>query len=267
MKRFTPSLEWQPEVFDNPVYQSLTQRFAIEQQNDWPSCAWLNQFISSTVLSGQSVRFVENAALEDETRYYEAIIYETGQVPTRENNWHDLFGALIWCLFPKTKALLNALHIADIQEFGLKVRTPARNAITLWDECGVLVVTTEKALIHSLQQHQWHHAFVECRELWGTCAEAVMFGHANYEMMTAPFDGLTGKLLPVYVDASYFSQSWDARYAYLDEILYQHIKEQHWLKDNKQMSPLPILGIPGWWEANNDPSYYNNTDYFRPKRK
>lgn len=267
MKRFTPSLDWQPDVFENGVYQHLKKLFQIELQSNWPTCAWLNQFISATVFSGERVRFVENAALEDETRYYEAIIFETGKVPTRENNWHDLFGAMIWCLFPQTKALLNALHVADIQEYGLKERTAARNAITLWDECGVLVVTTEKSLILSLHQHDWNKAFVESRELWGEKAEAIIFGHANYEMMTAPFEGLTGKMLPIYVDDDYFKLPLEARYRYLDKILYKYIKERVYLKDNKMMSPLPLLGVPGWWDANRDPAFYDNTDYFRPKRK
>ncbi|WP_462163873.1 DUF3025 domain-containing protein [Pseudoalteromonas xiamenensis] len=94
MKRFNPSTQWQPDVFLNPVYATLNALFNIDKQLDWPSCDWLNRFVHATVGGGQTVEFVENAKLADETRYYEAIIYETGQVPTREENWHDSF----WCI-------------------------------------------------------------------------------------------------------------------------------------------------------------------------
>ncbi|WMN59940.1 DUF3025 domain-containing protein [Pseudoalteromonas xiamenensis] len=266
MKRFNPSTQWQPDVFLNPVYATLNALFEIDKQLDWPSCDWLNCFAHATVGGGHTIEFVENAKLVDETRYYEAIIYETGQVPTREDNWHDLFGALIWCLFPRTKALLNVLHMQDIQQSGLKTRTPMRNAITLWDECGVLVVTTNLKRIEQLQNHQWQDVFITHRDEWGKEIEAVMFGHANYEMMTAPFEGLTGKLLPVIVDELYFSLSTKERYAFLDEQLVQMISSQHILKNNKSMSPLPLLGIPGWWHDNENSEFYSNTDYFRPKR-
>ena len=55
---------------------------------------------------GKAITFVEDEKFADETRYYEQNIFETGQVPTRQQNWHDLFGGFIWCLFPKTKARL-----------------------------------------------------------------------------------------------------------------------------------------------------------------
>ena len=31
------------------------------------------------------------------------------------------------------------------------------------------------------------------------------------------------------------------------------------------MTTLPVLGVPGWYQANNDNGFYHNTDYFRPK--
>jgi cytochrome P450 len=30
--------------------------------------------------------------------------------------------------------------------------------------------------------------------------------------------------------------------------------------------PLPVLGIPGWWPANRDPSFYADAQVFRPGR-
>ena len=34
----------------------------------------------------------------------------------------------------------------------------------------------------------------------------------------------------------------------------------------KPFSPLPVLGVPGWWDANQDPAFYEDTRVFRPRR-
>ncbi|CAM5212301.1 hypothetical protein ALON55S_02729 [Alishewanella longhuensis] len=88
--------------------------------------------------------------------------------PTRAENWHDFFGALIWCLFPKTKALLNQLHMAEIAEHGQQQRSKLRNKLTLLDECGVLVCLEPEQLAHAelLRQHQWQQSFVTKRSDW-----------------------------------------------------------------------------------------------------
>ena len=32
------------------------------------------------------------------------------------------------------------------------------------------------------------------------------------------------------------------------------------------LTPLPVLGVPGWWPDNADPGFYADTSVFRPKR-
>ena len=34
----------------------------------------------------------------------------------------------------------------------------------------------------------------------------------------------------------------------------------------RELSPLPVLGVPGWWKDNEQESFYDNTGYFRPGR-
>ena len=34
----------------------------------------------------------------------------------------------------------------------------------------------------------------------------------------------------------------------------------------KPFSPLPVLGVPGWWAANADPAFYDDAEVFRPRR-
>ena len=34
----------------------------------------------------------------------------------------------------------------------------------------------------------------------------------------------------------------------------------------KPFSPLPVLGVPGWWPANETPAFYDDASVFRPRR-
>ena len=49
--------------------------------------------------------------------------------------------------------------------------------------------------------------------------------------------------------------------------LKEAIPQKHNFLSGRSLSPLPILGIPGWWNGNEDPRFYENKSYFRKKRK
>src|SRR5690606_13588051 len=61
---------------------------------------------------GARIRFA--APGEDEAGY-EARIFATGEVPTREGDWHDFFNALAWRAWPRTKACCNRLHLDELR--------------------------------------------------------------------------------------------------------------------------------------------------------
>ena len=85
-------------------------------------------------------------------------------------------------------------------------------------------------------------------------------------MMTNPFIGLTAKLLCIVVPPEFNTLSLAQQYQYLDEQLVAWINDGL-LDDNSQLSPLPLLGIPTWHTQAQDLTFYQNTDYFRPKRR
>lgn len=266
MKKFTPPEQFQPSFLVSGAFAHLNHLFKLNTHNDWPDFAWLNRLNNIKNSQGLAVQFEPDPLFQDEERYYEQIIYETGRIPTREQNWHDLFGAMIWCLFPKTKALLNKRHIDEINQHGLKQRSKHRNALTLFDECGVVLAITDDTVQAQLRAHKWQSVFVERRIQWGEIIHPFIFGHANYEMLTQPFIGLTGKVLCIKVEASFAALSVQEQYVVLDDLLCEQITEQGVLDDNKQMSPLPLLGVPTWYDDNKNPQFYDNTDYFRVKR-
>ncbi len=263
--RFTPPADWSAALLTaNPIFADLVARFPLQNQSQWPEPAQLNNWRSHTDFS-----FVENALLEQDGRYYEDFIFATRQIPTRAANWHDFFGALIWCLLPRSKALLNQLHIAEMARHGQKQRTPLRNKLTLFDECGVVLCLEPSALAHAglLRDHQWQQSFWLQRADWWQGVRPLIFGHAIYEMATAPFLGLTAKAVFIEVPAGFSQWSLTDAYTFLDEKLALQIANNHLLLDNLQLTPLPLLGVPGWYAANQQAEFYANTDYFRPRRR
>src|SRR2546430_1684934 len=89
---------------------------------------------------GAPIRFVPPAAASEEFPVqYEVRIFETGEVQTRPGSWHDLFNALVWLTFAKTKAVLNRHHYDEIQaRRGERLRGTARDVLTLFDEGRIL---------------------------------------------------------------------------------------------------------------------------------
>ncbi|MEO9945689.1 DUF3025 domain-containing protein [Paraglaciecola sp.] len=252
--------------------QQLEDNFELNQFSDWPNAAGLNLLKKYIPFPFADIpEFVCQSELVATDKYYEQIIYEQGVIPTRPNGWHDLFNGLIWLEFPKTKKLLNELHIADINQYGVSPRTLRRNNLTHFDECGVIVTYQANAineeLIAALKSHQWHQVFVENRKKWGEELHCFMFGHANLEMLLQPFIGLTGKWLALEVEAGFQLQPYQQQLLEVDKKLVSIIENQNLFSQKKPLSPLPLLGIPNVWDANVEPCFYENTDYFRPKPK
>ncbi|WP_116473279.1 DUF3025 domain-containing protein [Zobellella maritima] len=254
---------WDPDFIDrNPILGQLSPLLSPMPWRQWPSVGQLNRFRAGEI----PVTFIDDSAFMDMGHYYEEAV-ATGQVPTREQNWHDFFGAVIWWQFPRTKALLNRQHMEDIQRMGVKSRTPRRDRLTHFDECGlVLVAPDQQELETLLREHDWHGLFLEKRSRWQRDWLPFVFGHALYEQALAPFIGLTGKCLVLQAEAGFYRLSPPEQYQWLDQALADTINSRDIFSRPRPLLPLPLLGIPGWWPANEQPEFYANTDYFRPKR-
>ena len=203
---------------------------------------------------------------DDDSRYYEQIIFEDKQIPTRDDSWHDFFNALIWSEFPTCKAYLNHLHMVDIKAHGVHPRTKLRNKITLLDECGVIVLTTNKELKHAFEQQNWQAIFLNSRVSWFENTMPYMFGHAIYESLLQPFIGLTGKAMIIEVASIETINKCKDKH-YLDALVLEYLQQSSVFEKAKPFFPLPILGVPTWYSESQDTEFYANTDYFMPKRK
>ena len=196
-------------------------------------------------------QFVPQAALPA-GQAYEQFIFDTGQVPTREN-LHDLFNGLCWLRFPETKRRLNALQGAQIAEAGVQpLRGAVRDALTVFDE-NAAFLSAPQPLWDALLARQWQRLFIDLRPLWQE-ARLVLFGHALLEKLAHPRKPITAHV--------YRAQAPDGSLDALD----------HWAAGDlsaaklagKPFVPLPVLGVPGWWAKNEDFSFYDDGQVFRP---
>ncbi|MBM5571426.1 MULTISPECIES: DUF3025 domain-containing protein [Deefgea] len=221
---------------------------------------WLTVSEHIVTEGGATVRFVDPDSI---TQYYELEIYQLGNVATRLN-WHDTFNAMVWQSYPKTKVALNALHYHAMQHSPNTTRGALRDAATLFDECGFILPYSNPALLELMIQHEWYELFVTQAQSWGREINALVFGHATFENLLAPFIGLTGKCWPVLVDSAFFNLDFPAQRQHLDHVIAEQI-HQGWLQRPRQLPPLPYLGIPQWWPQQ-DEAFYRNQAYFRPRR-
>ena len=214
------------------------------------------------------ITFVPQEALPEGTAY-EAFISATGGVPTRDN-LHDFFNGLVWQTFPLIKRQLNALQAAQIAAAGGvgQSRGPARDAATIFDENAALLVVrfsnAGRALVDELRAHCWDEALFEKRAMFGRDAQVWLFGHALMEKLVAPRKAITAHTRVLFADDAYFELAPDEQRAWIDaRVAFELASEP---LATSSFTPLPVLGVPGWWPGQ-DAAFYADTGVFRPKRR
>jgi hypothetical protein len=213
---------------------------------------------------GQRLAFIAQDDLPPGAAY-EAHIASTGCVPTR-HNLHDFFNASMWFAFPRIKAALNARQSAAIDALGVgPTRGGERDALTLFDENALLFACADPELSQALRGFDWPTLFVTKRAEWGARCEVRCFGHALLEKLISPYKACTGHTWIVDVPAEYFSWTAAARDAWLDEAVSRALSAMSDLT-TRVFAPLPVLGIPGWWPANEAASFYDDPAVFRTGR-
>lgn len=199
------------------------------------------------------VRFVAQSDLPAGTAY-ESYIFDSNNCPTRAG-LHDFFNGLAWLQFPLTKRRLNQLHVAQIAQTGIQpVRGPARDGLTVFDENAAFLQAPD-ALWQALAAKDWHSVFVTLRPLWHE-AHLVLFGHALLEKLVYPRKAITTHVYPAPLAINSIAEldAWIAADVSADKLA------------AKPFAHLPVLGVPGWWQANEDPVFYADASVFRPPR-
>ena len=213
------------------------------------------------VPNGLPVRFVTPPA---DGMVYECRIWENGEVATRPDNWHDFFNALVWLTFTQTKVAVSACHVEAMTAPG-EARGRIRDALTHFDECGIVVLSSQPELLDLLRSFEWKKLFVERREEVKRAMRFVIFGHATYEQMLQPFRGLTAKAVLYDVSEDWLQMPDAAQVAAVDARLAADLASGRYQRP-RDFQPLPLLGIPGVTPDSEDPAYYDDTWQFRPGR-
>jgi len=245
---------------ESPIFDPLRPALARLPSDRFPSHAELTAAAAGIATSrGTALRFVPPRDHTDrERRYYELHIAQTGEVETRPGNWHDFFNALAWITYPRAKAAINAQHAAILQERGdaeAKRRGPERDALTLFDEGGVIVATDDASLTRLIVDFEWKEIFWRRRAELETKARFFAFGHALFEKAVEPYLGIVAKT--VFVPFARDSVR-------ADELLATHFADRANFPRPKSMAPMPVLGVPGW-HAGQDETFYDDPRHFRSK--
>jgi len=231
----------------------------------FPGSRELNQLLPNKLcsLGGSSIRFVP--ACDIPALPYEQHIYTTGEVSTRENNWHDLFNALAWSRFPRSKVAMNAVHFRELDSGGKGSRGKQRDALTLFDESGVIVCSNNQVLLEALARRDWNRIFRTEAGAWEAEISLFVVGHALLEKFLRPYKAITAQALLLQLDQVQMEQSREALSGSLDEWMSERLLAGSLLDAPASLSPLPLMGIPAWWpggEQNSD--FFADQNVFRP---
>ena len=268
------SSAWDPDFSSrSPMFAPLHEAAAELARERWPEpneyqCLAARRNVTNA--AGTPVRFVPQGRRPVCFEHgYEPRIFLRGEIQLRPCNWHDLLNALVWLTYPRAKAALNSRQYAALceqQRRGAPNRGPEQDALTLFDEGGVIVACSDAELADLLVGFEWKRLFWQRRDQVSSRMRFYVFGHALYEKALHPFTGVTGRGLLFDVEPELFAQPLAEQLAVLDALLAARLAAGACLQSTRELSPVPVLGVPGWLADNSVESYYDNVEYFRPGR-
>ncbi|WP_455208623.1 DUF3025 domain-containing protein [Kaarinaea lacus] len=273
--------KWDPGFLaSHPLFWPLlpfAQSF-VQAHDQWPSLNEYQQFLelgTGRICSGNGkyLRFVAQGDKPQRLEEgYEPRIYLQGEIQTRLHNWHDFFQVLVWRMFPKTKTAVNELHYGAIKKRlendpECHQRSALENALTQFDECGAVILSSEPELLRLIKNFEWQTLFWQHRNKIHQQLKCIVFGHALYEKALNPYIGLTAHSILVPVTPQFLTQSIDQLVAATDAALTSLFQPNPRITTPGDFSPFPLLGMPGWDARNEQKSYYENTRYFRSGRR
>jgi len=276
--RIDALVPWTPDFYTHsPLFEPIAPLAAqFSAFNEWPELSDYQRLLDEHepihTQHGAALKIVPQEGRPGHfEQHYAPRIYLSGEIQTRTRNWHDFFQLLTWFIFPRTKAVINAIHIPRAKqriETGEEMgrRTPIENMLSLFDEGGAVIVASDPTLLQLIREFRWKELFWQRREELARKFDCVTFGHAMYEKAMAPYLGMTANTILLEADSSYFALNRDERLTWIDQQLTAIFEQGERYQNPRDLQPFPILGVPGWDPANNEEGYYDNTDYFRPGR-
>jgi hypothetical protein len=269
------TMDWNRDFLAcSPMFEPL-RAHAGAFGDDWPRHADLQRWLDRRSppprnAGGMPLRVVPQGRRSDTLEDgYEPRLYLRGELQVREGNWHDLFNVLVWLAFPLAKAALNQRHYGALRvqrAVGAPNRGPVQDALTLFDEGGVIVASSDEELLACLREWQWKELFWRHRARLVRRMSFTLFGHAIYEKALRPFIGITSRGILLKVEPELFAATQAELLAVLDTRIAGYLADASRVTATRELAVVPVLGVPGWCAGNDMESFYDNTDYFRAAR-
>jgi len=269
-------MDWDPDFLArSPVFEPLRVH-APAFGSCWPTLAELQTLLDRGVppvrnAAGLALRVVpqarRRATFEDG---YEPRIFLRGELQLRERNWHDLLNVLTWLAFPRAKAAMNERHFHALEAqrgTGMRNRGPVQDALTLFDEGGVIVASSDDRLLALTRGFEWKELFWVRRDDVRARMRFFVLGHAIHEKALEPFPGITARGILVDMPEDLLHAPSPGLLADLDARTAARIGDPSVFSGTRDLAPVPILGVPGWCAANEREHYYDDVGYFRPGRR
>lgn len=260
-------------ALDSPILAPLRPAIARLPRGRWPTLGELNALAAGiTTGRGRPLRFVAAHApgMREARRCYERHIEATGEVETRPGSWHDLFNALAWITYPRAKARINAQHAAILEARGpqeARRRSPERDALTLFDEGGLAIASSDASLFRLIEDFAWKALFWERRDELLRHMRFYAFGHSLHEKALQPYLGMVAKAVFIPVPPGFHALEAAQQVRQVDAALAEHFAERARFASPRILPPIPVLGIPGWHPRTAEPGFYDDRAHFRPKTR
>jgi hypothetical protein len=243
----------------HPCWRGYLELISTLGETEFPESSDLNKLLPDGLanVQGKTIRFVPASRLPGVN--YERHIFETGEVSTRRESWHDLFNALVWCRWPSLKVAMNDMHCRHMMEDCGGRRGAVRDALTLFDESGAIVWSSDSRFLQALARRDWTSAFRAQAEFG-----VLITGHALLEKFVAPYKSITAHVVLLHVDSEIRNPDEEARFRVLDRALADRLLSERLFMMPADLSPLPLMGMPGWWTGPQDVDFYSDRGVFRP---
>jgi Protein of unknown function (DUF3025) len=268
------SLNWDPTFADRcaALFPFAPAARALHACNDWPSLELLQNLCDSRGVvnaRGMPLRLVGKSTGEA----YEARLYLRGEMHVRSRDWHDLMNVLAWLTYPEIKAAVNARHHQDESHQATAAalrgrRSPVRDALTLFDESGAIVLARDPALLGLIRAFRWKALFWTERARVVEDLRVLVVGHALAVKLLAPYIGLTAHAVLLRADTTLMPPPPDAPlFQEIDGRVAELLRSGPAFDAAQNLSPLPVLGVPGWYPENACEAFYDDAAYFRGGRR
>jgi len=159
------------------------------------------------------------------------------------------------------EAPINAFPTSEIK------RSRVRDALTLLDENGAIVASSDAGLLDLVRAFEWKQLFWHQRARLLRSMQVFTIGHGLAEKARAPYIGLCAHSVLLAVPADFDCLPRAQQVTAIDALAARLVRRGDSFVTPQALAPLPVLGMPGWWPDNAHESFYDNVAYFRTGRR